>query len=365
MGEIMLTSGSGFEGYEVIEYLGIVSGQTVLGSNIFKGIAAGVTEMSDVESEKLTAKLEQVNEMAMERLKKSALSKKADAIIGVNINYSQFANNAIGAVASGTAVRIAKKVTENRVVQNELYVTNYYNKAIPRPVKVVLSGSTAGVYISTWFYNYKNLDVKAIRTDIELTNLYDEKLIIKNLDFVFKKGVTNLIISEDLECKLPVKDIPLIKDVKVYMSKYVSDEEIIKCEEKSVNVKTKMHRLISLKEKKGIDAVEKYKSDGMVWTCNCGFVNEAGAEECVICSRKQESISEKNKFNPETMISRMKNMENVVDIKDVLMEYIKDIDSKYRMLLLEIMESGIQYEKTRGNMKASVIERVEKVFEQQ
>lgn len=46
------------------------------------------------------------------------------------------------------------------------------------------------------------------------------------------------------------------------------------------------------------------------------------------------------------------------------MEYIKDIDAKYRLKLLEIMESGLQYEKTRGNMKESVIEKVEKVFEE-
>ena len=46
-----------------------------------------------------------------------------------------------------------------------------------------------------------------------------------------------------------------------------------------------------------------------------------------------------------------------------LMEYIKEIDNQYRMELLEIMESGLQYEKTRGNMKETVIEKVEKVFE--
>ena len=45
------------------------------------------------------------------------------------------------------------------------------------------------------------------------------------------------------------------------------------------------------------------------------------------------------------------------------MEYIKEIDTEYRMELLEIMESGLQYEKTRGNMKDTVIEKVEKVFE--
>ena len=64
----MLTSGQGFEGYEIVEYLGFVNVQSVLSSNFFKGFAAGVSEMSDSESEKLTGKLEQVNETALKRL---------------------------------------------------------------------------------------------------------------------------------------------------------------------------------------------------------------------------------------------------------------------------------------------------------
>ena len=46
----------------------------------------------------------------------------------------------------------------------------------------------------------------------------------------------------------------------------------------------------ALKVKKGLDAVCNYKSDGLVWTCNCGHVNEGGAEECVICGRKQDEM---------------------------------------------------------------------------
>ena len=68
-------------------------------------------------------------------------------------------------------------------------------------------------------------------------------------------------------------------------------------------------------------------------------------------------------FDYEKMIEEMKEKEYVNEIKDVLMSYIKDIDTKYRLQLLEIMESGQQYEKTRGNMKDSVIEKVEKVFD--
>ncbi len=363
MGNILVTTASNIEGYDIVEYLGFVSGETVLGSNFLKGFVAGVTEASDSESEKLTANLEQVNGIALEKLKRVAEKQGADAIIGLQLNYTQFANYSVGTIASGTAVKLAKKDIAEQVVTKDLYVTNYYNRLVPRPVKVILSGTNKAVKISTWFYNYNMDDIKAIRADVELTNLYEEKLLLKDLDFVFEKGNITQIESNEIDCKLPAKDILLIKDSKVTISKYVTSRGVFACNDLPINVSIPMHRLIALKEKRGIDAVEKYKTDGMVWTCNCGYVNEAGADECVICSRKQEDMKSNSKFNPDDMIAKMQTKEYVIEIKDVLMEYIKDIDSEYRMELLEIMESGLQYEKTRGNMKDTVIEKVEKVFE--
>ena len=363
MAEIMFTSGFDFEGYEIKEYLGFVSAQTVLASNILKGIATGVTEMSDAESEKLTSKLEQANDIAMEKIKKIAQNRKADAVIGLELNYTQFGNNSVGTVVSGTAVRLQKKVVEEHIISKELYVSNYYNRLVPRPVRITLTGNQKDVKISTSFYNYNMDDIKAIRADVELTNLYEEKLLLKNLDFVFERGNVTLIESNPIDCKLPAKDILLIKDSKVTISKYVTSRGVFACNDLPINVDMPLHRLAALKEKRGIDAVEKYKTDGMIWTCNCGYVNEAGSEECMVCSRKQEDMKSTSKFNPDEMIAKMQTKEYVIEIKDVLMEYIKDIDSEYRMELLEIMESGLQYEKTRGNMKDTVIEKVEKVFE--
>lgn len=363
MGEIMLTSGFNFEGYEITEYLGFISGETVLASNFFKGLAAGVTELSDAESEKLTSKLEQANDLAMEKLTKIAEKRGADAIIGLKIDSTEFANNSMGTIASGTAVKLSKKESNDKIISKELFVSNYYNRLVPRPVKIVLSGVNKEVNISACFFNYNKDDILAIRADVELTNLYEEKLLLKNLDFVFEKGNVSLIQANDIECKIPAKDILLIKDSKVTISKYVTSRGVYACNDLPINVSMPLHRLAALKEKRGIDAVEKYKTDGMIWTCNCGYVNEAGSEECMICGRKQEEMKSVFKFNPDEMIAKMQTKEYVIEIKDVLMEYIKDIDSEYRMELLEIMESGLQYEKTRGNMKDTVIEKVEKVFE--
>lgn len=363
MAEIMLTSGQSFEGYEIVEYLGFVNVQSVLSSNFFKGFATGVSEMSDSESEKLTSKLEQVNETALKRLQKVAANKKADAVIGVELNYTQFASYSVGTIASGTAVKLKKIESAEKVVTKELYVSNYYNRLVPRPVKILLKSVGQNVQISADFFNYNMDDIQAIRADVELTNLYEERLLLKDLDFVFEKGNVSLIEANYMDCKLPAKDVLLLKDAKVTISKYVTSRGVYACNDQPINVSMPLHRLAALKEKRGIDAVEKYRTDGMIWTCNCGYVNEAGVDECLICGRKQEEMKSGSKFNPDEMIAKMQTKEYVIELKDVLMEYIKDIDSQYRMELLEIMESGLQYEKTRGNMKDTVIEKVEKVFE--
>jgi hypothetical protein len=278
------------------------------------------------------------------------------------MNFALFASSSV-VVATGTAVKIKKTVIVNDTIHKELFVTNYYTRLVPRPVKVVLDGTKSQVNMSVWFFNYNLDDILAVRADVELTNLYDEKLIIKGMDFVFDKGNVSLIESQYVQSKLSSNDVMLLKDAKVIINKYVTPRGVFACNDTPVNVTMTLHRLEALKAKRGIDAVEKYRTDGMIWTCNCGYVNEAGSEECVVCGRKQEDIKSTSKFNYEEMLAKMQEKEYVIELKDVLMEYIKEIDAKYRLELLEIMESGLQYEKTRGNMKETVIEKVEKVFE--
>ncbi len=363
MAEIMMTSGNGFEGYEVVGYLGFVNGQTAIGSRLFQELSTNIAEMTSQESTAFTNKLQQASEAALDKLCEVSKAKGANAVIGVALNYTEFSGNSVGTVASGTAVRIKKIEDKNKESINELFVTNYSNKMIPRPVKVTIKSDEGKVKISPTFYNYNMDEIKAIRADVELINYYDEKLVLQGIDFVFDKNNITVLEANFVECKLGEKDIKLIKDVKVFIKKYVSSKGVVLCNDEFIDVKLTLRNLEALKDKKGMDAVERYKSDGSTWMCNCGYINAAGDEECGLCSRKEADLRSTHSFNYEDMIKRMQEKNDVTEIKDILMEYIKEIDSKYRMELLQIMESGLQYEKTRGNMKDTVIEKVEQVFE--
>ena len=358
---VLISTGSSLEGYEIVEYLGFISSQALLGSNFLSGIASTVTNVS----QKDMAKLDKCREEAQKRLLNEANKKQANAILGLKMTYTSLDGGSFGVVMTGNAVHVRKKVVIDNSLHRELFVTNYYTRVVPRPVKIILDGNKNEIDMGIVCYNYNNDDILSIRTDIEFTNLYDERLLIKNVDFVFLNNNNISVIESDfIQSKLSPNDIQILKDAKVFVNKYVTPRGIYACNDTPLNVDMSYKRLESLKAKRGIDAVSRYKTDGMIWTCNCGHVNEAGSEECVVCGRKQKDIMVKAAFNYEKMINEMREKEYVIEIKDVLMGHLKEIDTKYRMPLLEIMESGLQYEKTRGNMKESVIEKVEKLFEE-
>ena len=232
MADLLLTTGESFEGYEVTEYLGFVVGQAVYQSKFIKGIAADVMGDSDQDLDDLN----DCDEEVKNSLIKSAKEKDANAIIGIQMRYAELASGSFAVIMTGTAVKIKKKELIIPNVYKELFVTNYYVRLVPRPVKVIVDGSRDEVNLSVWFYNYNLDDINAVRADVELTNIYDEKLVMKGVDLVFDKGNVSLIKSDFVDCGLSVNDIKLLKDAKVIINKYVTPRGIFACNDTPVNV---------------------------------------------------------------------------------------------------------------------------------
>lgn len=365
MSGIKLTTGEGFEGYEIVEYLGVVNGQIALSSNFFKDFSTNIAELSMQESAAFTNRLENASGNAIENLIKVAEQKGANAIIGIELNYATFSNNSIGTVASGTAVVIRQKEKKHKIITEKFNVMNYYNVSIPRPVEITLTGENNQTQISALFYNYNQEIVRAVRCDIELVNYYEEKLMLQGIDFVFLKNDIRRLETELVECRLPMKAIPLVKEVKVYVKKYVTSRGVFVPDTETIDITLSKRAFEMMRLKSGEDAVEHYKTDNSTWICNCGHINTVNQEECSVCGRKELSLRSNVGFDYEKMCRQMQGLPSVAAMKEVLMIYIKEgmIDSKYRMELLEIMESGMQYERTRGDMRGSILEKIMGVFE--
>lgn len=104
--KMMMTSGYNFEGYRIVKYIDIISSEVVLGTGLASNLNAKFADISGGESDAYTAKLDLAREKANEKLRKEAVTRNGNAIIGIHIDYVIFSNDLIGVMISGTAVEI-------------------------------------------------------------------------------------------------------------------------------------------------------------------------------------------------------------------------------------------------------------------
>jgi len=106
---VKLTSGYNYEGYNIVKYCGFISSETVLGMGVFKGLSAGFSNFFGTESNALGNKLREAKDAAIGRLKEQAAGLEANAIIGVDLDYTMFGDSLVGVIFSGTAVVIEER----------------------------------------------------------------------------------------------------------------------------------------------------------------------------------------------------------------------------------------------------------------
>lgn len=101
---IVTTTGS-VEGRRITGYLGIVTGEAIMGANIVRDLFAGITDIIGGRSGAYEAKLADARETALNEMQARAAQLGADAVVGVDLDY-EVINNMLMVSASGTAVRL-------------------------------------------------------------------------------------------------------------------------------------------------------------------------------------------------------------------------------------------------------------------
>ena len=103
---IVTTTGS-VEGRSVTGYLGLVTGEAVMGANLFRDFFAGITDMVGGRSGTYENVLRGGRDQALSEMIEEAQAKGADAIIGVSLDYEAIGANdsMMMVVATGTAVK--------------------------------------------------------------------------------------------------------------------------------------------------------------------------------------------------------------------------------------------------------------------
>jgi uncharacterized protein YbjQ (UPF0145 family) len=103
---MILTTTSHIEGHPAKDYLGIVTGEVIVGANIFKDLFAGIRDVVGGRSGSYESTLRDAREAALKELEGEARSRGANAVIGVDFDYEVLGQGGsmLMVTASGTAV---------------------------------------------------------------------------------------------------------------------------------------------------------------------------------------------------------------------------------------------------------------------
>ncbi|MCU0767419.1 MAG: heavy metal-binding domain-containing protein [Gammaproteobacteria bacterium] len=103
---MIVTTTQGIEGKRIVQYLGIVTGEAVLGANLFRDLFAGIRDIVGGRSGSYEKELQRARRIALEELQELAAELGANAVVGVDLDYEVLGGNngMLMVSASGTAV---------------------------------------------------------------------------------------------------------------------------------------------------------------------------------------------------------------------------------------------------------------------
>lgn len=104
---MIVTTTPSIDGRRIQSYLGIVTGEAILGANVFRDFFASITDIVGGRSAAYEQELSRAREIALNEMQERALTLGADAVVGVDIDYEVLREGMMMVSASGTAVRLA------------------------------------------------------------------------------------------------------------------------------------------------------------------------------------------------------------------------------------------------------------------
>jgi uncharacterized protein YbjQ (UPF0145 family) len=102
---VILTTTNAIEGRPVSEYLGVVTGESILGANIGRDIGAMFRNVTGGRVSGYEKELRNARDIALQEMQEAAQALGAEAIIGIDIDYETVGGQMLMVTSSGTAVR--------------------------------------------------------------------------------------------------------------------------------------------------------------------------------------------------------------------------------------------------------------------
>lgn len=104
---MIVTTTPSIEGRPIKDYLGVVTGEAILGANVFRDLFAGIRDVIGGRSGSYEQVLREARDAALSEMQAEAHKRGAHAIVGVDLDYETVSQGTMLMVtASGTAVTL-------------------------------------------------------------------------------------------------------------------------------------------------------------------------------------------------------------------------------------------------------------------
>ena len=105
---MLITTTPTIEGKKIVKYHGLVSGEAIMGANIFKDLFAGIRDIVGGRSAAYEKELGRARQLAFEEMQQQAREMGGNAIVGIDIDYETVGDRGsmLMVSVSGTAVSV-------------------------------------------------------------------------------------------------------------------------------------------------------------------------------------------------------------------------------------------------------------------
>ena len=108
---MLLTTTNTIEGKEITQYFGIVTGETIIGANVFRDFFASIRDIVGGRAGSYEEVLRKAKDTALQEMSQQAAQLGANAVIGIDLDYETVGDTGsmLMVTAAGTAVRYKDK----------------------------------------------------------------------------------------------------------------------------------------------------------------------------------------------------------------------------------------------------------------
>lgn len=344
---ILLTTTNKIEGYEITEYIDIITKQIVVGAGMYTEFFAGFTDVYGGRSAKVESRLSELTEIGRSEIMKIAKNKNADAIIGFSLDIDEISgkNTFMFMInVSGTAVKLRKiesysekimiKTFPNYIYKMDsnirIYQTNL--KIINNELEVALLGE---------FYDE---DIEYIMCDIIFDFVLGKKIKYSEQVFrILKQNSTKSFITNSITIFKDTLPNVFITGTSVSVTESVDKNGMMIIYEgddiKVSNIKEVQKARTLLRK----DVFEIKSADENKWVCSCGQTNPLEMVFCKICKRKfiPDATSE--------IIDLIRVKKDFITIKQYLIDnYYENIDFELKKIIESHIDTQISIKKMYG-----------------